>query len=273
MGQARPPATASRRPGPLCPRTPRIGARRTLTRPRPPRIVAAMIESFLLSVAQLGDRAFLRVLAKSLALTLAVLVALGGALAWGAHWVTADLFLLGDDAGTLAAITAALAAIGLAWLLFRIVAIAVIGLFADEVVAAVEAKHYPAALATARDVPLARSLAMGAGSAGRALAVNLFFVPLYLLLLVTGVGTAAVFFVVNGWLLGRDLSDMVAARHMPRAAMAAERSRTGGARFVLGLVGTGLLLVPFLNFVAPLIGAAMATHRFHRRRPQGGNDA
>lgn len=232
-----------------------------------------MIESFLLSVRQLGDRAFLRVLAKSLALTLVLLAALGTALAWGAHWLTADVLLLGDDAGTLAAVAAAIAAIGIAWLLFRIVAIAVIGLFADDVVEAVEAKHYPAVLATARPVPIGRSLRMSATSALRALAVNLFFLPLYVVLLATGIGTAAVFFVVNGWLLGRDLSDMVAARHLPPSAMRAERSATGGRRFVLGLAGTGLLLVPFVNFVAPLIGAAMATHRFHRRRPRGDGHA
>lgn len=232
-----------------------------------------MIQSFLLSVGQLGDRAFLRVLAKSLTLTLVLLAALGAVLAWGAHWLAADFLLLGDDAGTLAAVAAAIAAIGIAWLLFRIVAIAVIGLFADEVVEAVEAKHYPAALATARPVPIGRSLRMSATSALRALAVNLFFLPLYLVLLATGIGTAAVFFVVNGWLLGRDLSDMVAARHLPPTAMRAERSATGGRRFVLGLAGTGLLLVPFVNFVAPLIGAAMATHRFHRRRPRGDGHA
>ncbi|WP_430636305.1 EI24 domain-containing protein [Sphingomonas hankookensis] len=191
----------------------------------------------------------------------------------GARWITTDLFVLGDDAGTLAAIAAVIAAVGLAWLLFRIVAIAVIGLFADEVVEAVEAKHYPAALATARPVPPGRSLAMSGTSALRALAVNAFFLPLYLLLLATGIGTAAVFFVVNGWLLGRDLSDMVAARHLPPAAMPAERSASGGRRFLLGLIGTGLLMIPFVNFIAPLVGAAMATHAFHRRRSKGAGNA
>lgn len=232
-----------------------------------------MIESLFLSVAQLGDRVFLRVLAKSLAVTLLLLAVVGAGLAWGARWVTTDLFVLGDDAGTLAAIAAVIAAVGLAWLLFRIVAIAVIGLFADEVVEAVEAKHYPAALATARPVPLGRSLGMSGKSVLRALAVNALFLPLYLLLLATGIGTAAVFFVVNGWLLGRDLSDMVAARHLPPAAMPAERSASGGRRFLLGLVGTGLLMIPFVNFVAPLVGAAMATHAFHRRRSKGVGNA
>ena len=152
------------------------------------------------------------------------------------------------------------------WLLFRAVAIAVVGLFADDVVAAVEARHYPAALATARPVPFARGAAMGLRSALRVVAVNLLMLPLYLLLLATGIGTAAAFFLVNGWLLGRDLGDMVAARHLHRAEIAGWRRTTTARRFLLGLAGTGLLLVPIVNLVAPVIGAAMATHLFHRRR-------
>ncbi|MEP9402699.1 EI24 domain-containing protein [Sphingomonas silueang] len=228
-----------------------------------------MVESFFLSVAQLGDRAFLRVLAKSLAVTLALLVALGVALAWGANRIARDGFALGEGAGTLAAAAATLAAVALAWLLFRMVAIAVVGLFADEVVAAVEAKHYPAALAGGRDVPFARSAAMGLRSAGRTLAVNLLAAPLYLLLLPTGVGTPVAVLIVNGWLLGRDLFDMVAARHLPRTAMRSARRAVRARRFLLGVAGTGLLMIPFVNFVAPLIGAAMATHDFHRRRREG----
>lgn len=228
-----------------------------------------MIQAFLLSVAQLGDRAFLRVLAKSLAVTVVLLVALAALLAWGARWVARDGFALGDGAGALAAAATVVAAVALAWLSFRVVAIAVIGVFADDVVEAVEARHYPAALATARPVPFARSIGMGLASGARAVAVNLLFAPLYLVLLATGIGTPVAFFVVNGWLLGRDLSDMVAARHLSRAAMRTDRAATRARRFALGLAATGLLVVPFVNFVAPLIGAAMATHLFHQRRAKG----
>ena len=152
------------------------------------------------------------------------------------------------------------------WLMFRAIAVAVIGVFADEVVAAVERKHYPGAHAGARDVPFARSVAMGLGSVLRLIAVNLLLSPLYLMLLVTGLGTAVAFFLVNSWLLGRDLGDMVAARHMPRSDLRGWRRRTGISRFALGAVGTGLLLVPILNLIAPVLGAAMATHAFHRGR-------
>ncbi len=228
-----------------------------------------MVDAFFLSVTQLGDRTFLKVLAKSLTVTLILLLGVGALMAWGAGWAARDGFALGEGAGALAAVAATLLAVALAWLLFRAIAIAVVGLFADEVVEAVEARHYPDALAGARPVPFVRSAAMGTRSVLRTLGINLLCVPLYLLLLPTGVGTPIALFVVNGWLLGRDLFDMVAARHLSRAEMHSERHATRTRRFLLGLAGTGLLMIPFVNFVAPLIGAAMATHQFHRMRPRG----
>ncbi|MGK6318170.1 EI24 domain-containing protein [Sphingomonas sp. DT-204] len=222
------------------------------------------MQAFLLSLEQLGDRRVLRVLVKSLLVTLALLATLGVGL-----WLGVGAFVqwLGASAGwaDFAGAAAALGSIAIGWLLFRAIVIAVTGVFADEVVEAVEARHYPRALATARPVPLARGVAMGLRSAVRALVVNLAASPVYVVLLVTGIGTAIGFFVVNAWLLGRDLGDMVAARHMDARAMAGFRSATTGRRLLLGAVGTALLLVPFVNLLAPVLGAAMATHLFHRR--------
>ncbi len=228
-----------------------------------------MIQAFFLSLGQLLDRPIALVFLKSLLLTVILFagaaVGLWYAMAWLGDAVEPWLGLADRD--NVFASVATLVLFLLAWwLLFRAIAVAVIGIFADEVVAAVEAKHYPGAHARARAVPLARSIAMGLGSAARILLVNLLLSPVYLILLVTGVGTAVLFFIVNAWLLGRDLGDMVAARHMDRDTLPAWRKRTGLGRFVLGSVGTGLFLVPILNLVAPVLGAAMATHAFHRGR-------
>jgi CysZ protein len=223
-----------------------------------------MIRAFLLAIGQLGDRPILVVLLKSLLLTLIVLATAGVGLWFGVRALTAAWF---DASGSaLAATLAVIASLAIAWVIFRAVAIAVVGLFGDQIVVAVEAKHYPARLATARNVPFARALAIGLGSAGRALLVNLILVPAYILLLVTGVGAPALFFVANGWLLGRDLTDMVAARHTDGAAMKAWRKESAFSRFGLGLIVTFMLSVPGLNLVAPVLGAAMATHLFHGRK-------
>jgi len=224
-----------------------------------------MIAALFLSIGQLGDRAVIAVFAKSLALTLAIFAGLGVATWFAVHAALAAWAGWRDGGAASALVAAVVAALAL-WLLFRAVAIAVVGLFADDIVAAVEARHYPAALAAARRIGPARAAAMGLRAATCVILVNLLMLPIYLLLLVTGIGTAAAFFLVNGWLLGRDLGDMVAARHLDAAAMRDWRKATAGRRFLLGLAETGLFVVPVVNLAAPVLGAAMATHLFHRSR-------
>jgi len=223
-----------------------------------------MMRAFFLSLGQLGDSRIAAVFLKSLALTAVLLVALGVGLWFGAENLAAHY--VSGDMKTLAGAAAVLVALALGWLLFRTVAIAVMDIFADDVVVAVERKHYPAVLDTARNIPLTRSIGMGLGAAGRAILVNLLMSPVYLTLLITGVGTPIAFILVNGWLLGRDLGDMVAARHLPREAMRGWRATTRGPRFVLGLAVAGLFVVPIVNLLAPVLGAAMATHLFHGRK-------
>ena len=223
-----------------------------------------MIRAFLLSVAQLGDRAVLGVLVCSLLVTAGLIALAGGAAWWGAAALVARLPVA--HGGGLAGLAALLVTGLLLWFAFRAVAVAVVGLFADAVVEAVERRHYPAALASARPVPFARAAAVGLGSAARFVGVNLLLLPVYLLLLATGVGTPILFFAVNAALLGRDLGDMVAARHLPPAAMREWRAASRGRRFALGLAGTGLFVVPGVALFAPVLGAAMATHLFHGGR-------
>lgn len=223
-----------------------------------------MFRALALSIGQLGDPVIRRVLARSLALTLAIFAGLGLGVWWGTRAALAAW--AGGHSGGIASVVALLIVVLALWLLFRAVAILVIGIFADDVVEAVEAKHYPAALSSARPVALHRAAAMGLRSALRFVVANLVLLPIYIVLLVTGVGTAVLFFAVNAWLLGRDLGEMVAARHMDAAAMRGWRKATGGQRFLLGLAGTALFVVPILNILAPILGAAMATHLFHGGR-------
>ncbi|MEG3180882.1 EI24 domain-containing protein [Sphingomonas sp. LT1P40] len=224
-----------------------------------------MLNALLLSIRQLGDRRIVAVFAKSMLVTLAIFAALGAGLWLGTEALVARYFAASQSTASLAAAAALLVALLGAWLLFRVIAIAVIGVFADEVVHAVEAKHYPERFAAARDVSFARSAAMGARSAARAVLANLAFSPVYILLFVTGVGTPIAFFLVNSWLLGRDLGDMVAVRHMPAADLRRWRATTRVTRFATGAAGTALFFLPVVNLIAPIVGAAMATHLFHRR--------
>ncbi|ANY19070.1 CysZ-like protein [Tsuneonella dongtanensis] len=223
--------------------------------------MAGVFSSFARALGQLGDGRVLRVLAKSMGVTLAIFAAIGFA-AWRGAALAIERYAAGwGEVGGLVALL--LAVIG-GWLLFRIVALAVLQFFADEVVRAVEVRFYPDEAANARDLPFAEDARNALGGLWRAVLVNALALPVALLLLVTGVGTAILFWAVNAWLLGRELMDMVWLRHRTSPEDAPPLS--GLTRFALGGIVAGMLLVPFINLLAPVLGAATATHLVHSRK-------
>ncbi len=167
--------------------------------------------------------------------------------------------------GSLSALGAIVITIIGGWLLFRLVALAVVQFFADEVVEAVEARHYPSALATRRNLPFAQDLKASLRGLMRAVIANIVALPFAAILLVTGAGTAILFWAVNAWLLGRELTEMIWLRHRTPEESALPLS--GLTRFALGGIVAAMLLVPFANLLAPVIGAAATAHLIHSRKP------
>lgn len=231
--------------------------------------------ALLLAFGQLSDTAILKVLGKSLAITLAIFAVIGALVWWVvAEEITSFAGAMGDDdyTGIFATlITVLIVGFG-GWLLFRIIALAVIQFFADEVVRAVERKHYPGH-ANTPGLPFKTELRHSIRAAARALGVNLLAAPIALLLLFTGIGSALVFWAANAFLLGRELQDMVWLRHQHDDSEVTPIN--GLNRFALGGVIALLLAVPFANFFAPILGAAAATHLVHNRKPapHGSKDA
>jgi uncharacterized protein involved in cysteine biosynthesis len=217
--------------------------------------------ALLRAIGVLAEGAVLRLLGKVVALTVAVFLAIG----WiGEMFIADGLALLGLDHERGASVLISVILIFFAgWLLFRVVALAILQFFADEVVVAVERRSYPRAAERARKLGLAEEVRLAFAGAGRSLALNLVAVPFALALLFTGIGTAAVFWAVNAWLLGRELTDLVWLRHRPAADAKAPIGRR--ERFLFGGAIAALMVVPFVNLVAPVIGAAAATHLVHGR--------
>jgi len=228
-------------------------------------VIAALTKAF----GQLTDGAVLKVLAKSVALTVLVFIALGIGLYFGLLWAFARA---GLSDGGLASATAAVLLAGFAfWFLFRLVAVAALQFFADEIVAAVEAKHYAHRANQAKTLPFARDLANSVRGIGRTFGVNLLALPVAGLLLVTGIGPALVFLLANAWLLGRELTDMAWLRHCGEAP--AQNPVARHERLLLGGVVAGIMLVPGVNLLGPIVGAAAGTHLTHRALDGGGRVA
>lgn len=216
-----------------------------------------------LAFSQMGDPRILRVFVKSVIIALILCVALGFGLAQGALWLLERYAPEWSGDATRAVLI--VGGVGLAMLAFRAVAIPVTGFFGDEVVAAIEAKHYPSQSDKAVPAPISLSLRLGLASASRVILINLAALPAYVFLIFTAIGPALLFMGINAVLLGRDLAEMVAVRHLDAPA---RKQWVANNRFdfaLLGLIVTGLFLVPGLNLLAPIIGAGAATHLFHKR--------
>jgi CysZ protein len=227
-------------------------------------LTCAMFRALSLTLGQIGDTTILRVIAKSLALTLVIFVVLAIGAVFVTRALVATYYGWGIGVSTAAAAAAGLAVIVSAWLLFRAVAIPVIGLFADEVVAAIEARHYPAAAQIARPATAGLSAKLALASLTRLILLNLLAVPLYGVLLFTAIGPLILFLAINALLLGRDLGEMVAVRHLDTAARKGWLRVTRGERAIMGAIVTGIFMIPIINLIAPIVGAGMATHLFHR---------
>jgi len=226
-------------------------------------VPAAIVKAF----GQLGDRAVVRVGVKSVAVTLAVFAAASVGLWFGldrllrSEWVAAAL--PADYAATATVLLWLVVSVTAFWLLFRILALAVLQLFADEVVAAVEAKHYPELAERAQPMPLAREVAVATKGLMRALGYNLLALPVAAVLVFTAIGPALVFLAVNAVLLGRELTDMAWLRHCEGDTRGNPVPKA--ERILLGAVVAGMMAVPVVNLVAPLVGAAAGTHLVLRR--------
>lgn len=215
------------------------------------------------ALSRLFSREFRSALLKSLGLTVLGLVALWFGLRalfdWLAMpWIDALLPGLPAWAGFLGVVAAVLAGIGLALglaLLIAPVTAIVAGLFLDDVAEAVERRDY-ADDPPGVPMPTGTSIVLSLKFFGVVIAGNLLAL---LLLLVPGVNIAA-FFLVNGYLLGREFFEFAAMRFRPEAEAKALRRRHAGTVFLAGLVIAVFLAVPLLNLLTPLFAAAMMVH-------------
>jgi CysZ protein len=130
----------------------------------------------------------------------------------------------------------------------------VAGFYLDDVAATVEREIDPMG-AQGVPPPTTATLARGLRFAALSLIVN---VAVVVLTLFTGVGFAA-FFLLNGYLMGREYFELIAMRHMPRAAAEELRRRNWGPVYLAGLIISGFVAVPVLNLLTPLFAAAFVT--------------
>ncbi len=218
-------------------------------------MMRAMISAMVKSFRQLTDPR----------LNWVVLVSLAGAIAafaglwYGISWlIESSEFLQDSWFDFLAGWLSGAATFLLAIFLFPAVVTLIAGALLDYVVAAVEARHYPG-LPPPRDMRIAEIVFYVVKFTLLVLGLNLLALPLYL---VPGLNLV-VFWVLNGYLLGREYFEIVALRRLGQEQARSLRRANGGRVFLAGLLVAVLMTLPVLNLLMPVVGAAFLTHVFH----------
>jgi len=219
-----------------------------------------MLSDAIRALQETFSKPYRRVMLISLALTILLLFVFGA----GLQWALMALPTFGPEfAGgwvdrVLEIALRFLAVIVLIPLVHPVVAL-VAGLFLENIAARVEAEHYPAD-APGADQPFWQSLGVALRFTVMLIIINILALPFYLVPLLNVV----LFWIVNGYLLGREYFELVSLRHMPLKDAAALRKRHRLRIFLTGVIVALFTTVPILNLFAPIFGTALMVHTYKR---------
>lgn len=221
-----------------------------------------MISALVKGVQQLGDKRTQKPLWISVAVALGVFVVLwvvsGAAIKYTAIFEYGWLETISDGLGWALVLV-------VTWVLFPGVVSAVVALFLDQIAESVEARHYPN-LESAKGQPVGEQVMTALRFLGIMVVLNLVILPTLLL----GPVYPVLFYSVNGYLLGREYFEMVAARRMDMAGTYRLRKAHSGRLFITGAAIAFLLTIPVVNLLTPVIATAAMVHQFEAFRRRAG---
>tara|TARA_B100000575_G_scaffold180119_1_gene144598 strand:+ start:492 stop:1169 length:678 start_codon:yes stop_codon:yes gene_type:complete len=143
------------------------------------------------------------------------------------------------------------------------------GLFSDEIIGVIEEKHYPKNIGS-NHVPLLISIRSGLTLIIVTTIINICLLPFYALgMLLPGV-SFVIFYLGNGYLIGRELFESVAQRHHSVNEARKLRKR----HFLKLVLGGGLITfvatIPVINLATPLLGIGFMVHLYHKVHSENG---
>jgi len=236
-----------------------------------------MFKSLSRAFSQSFDPAFRRVFNRSLLFSvitfIVVWLASWFALDWAGEWLVAwvrDWAGPGFWLGVMEWLVdiAAIGAIAIAsFFLFPAVMVSIMAMLLDDIAQAVERRYYPD-LPPAREQPISEALLGNVIFVAVTLILNLLVLPLYLILIWIPPLNLVLFYLLNGYLLGREYFEMVAVRRLDMPATKRLRRDNRGRVIMAGAVITFLLTIPLVNLITPIIATAFMLHIFEglRRR-------
>lgn len=225
-----------------------------------------MLSSAILAFNQLFTKPYRSVLWRMLGITLLLLVLVCiGVEAGISYLLTLEDYLPLWAEIILKTISALIVIVSL-WFLIIPVSAIVASLYLDEVCRVTEQTHYPKD-PKGRDLPVGEAIIQTIRFLGVVIIVNLFVL---LMIPIVGLGVP-LFFIANGYLLGREYFEQAALRFRSPDELKELRARHGAKIFIGGLLIAGFIAIPVLNLLTPIFATAYMVH-VHKKltgsRPQ-----
>lgn len=218
-----------------------------------------MFDALFKALAQLPEKPLTTVLVKSVILAIVVFIGTYLALGWS---IAALDYVTIEWLDWMLKAVAGLGAVFGTWLLFPIIVTAFIGVFLDDVSAAVEDKHYPGD-APGTPVGLADSLFSAIKMVLVMLVLNIFILlPLFF---IPVVGQVA-YYGINGYLISREYFEQAAMRHHPRQNIRPLRKAQSGSLILLGVGFVFLMTIPVVNLIIPVVATAAMVHMVKKNK-------
>ena len=225
-----------------------------------------MLKIALITIAQISEPSLRQILVKSLLISLVSIMACG-LLAWvllgkfgllGFGFLDTFLPWIGG---------ALIVVIGFVFFPSTIMVIG--GLFSDEIISTIEERHYPKNIGS-NHVSLLISIRTGLTVIIIATIINICLLPFYALgMLLPGL-SFVIFYLGNGYLIGRELFETVAQRHLPVNEARQLRKRYFLKVLLGGALITFVATIPLINLATPLFGIGFMVHLYHKFHSENG---
>ena len=142
------------------------------------------------------------------------------------------------------------------------------GIYSEDIAHYVEKKHYSNRVGH-RFVGVAESINTGGRLLFKCLIINVLLIPIYIVGGFFPIISVVIFFWVNGYLLSRELFEIVASRHLGRGDRVLFWKASRGGNIFIGVIIVCLSTVPLLNLVSAMLGVIITTHFFQYRAAAG----
>jgi len=145
------------------------------------------------------------------------------------------------------------------WFLFPSVVTLVVAFLLENVAKAVEKKHYPH-LSKPRSQSLSEILLITLKFTILSVIINVLAAPIYISLLFFGPLNLLIFYMLNGYLLGREYFELTIHRRANPSQAKEIYKKFRGKIILAGGVISFFMTIPLVNMIAPIIATAAMVH-------------